>query len=322
MSGLVLDFVMFAGGMVALFFGGDWLVDGSSAIAKRFGIRPIIVGLTVVAFGTSAPELVVSLLAAVKGTDAVAVGNVIGSNIANIALILGVAPLIAVISIRPGILKREYVFALGTSLLAWVLAMDGMFQRWDGAILLAGLVVFLAWTVRTALAQRAETAAAVARGEVGAAPPPTGSLAKQIGLTLVGIAALIIGAQLLVEGAVGIARFFQVPELVIGLSVVSLGTSLPELVTSVAGARKGEDEIAVGNILGSNVFNICAVLGSASAIISLPVDTDALWRDFPIMVGFTVLLFVLMRWGFKLDRLRGLILLSGYLSYVLFIYLV
>ncbi len=314
-------------GMALLYFGGDWLVDSSSHLARRLGVKPLVIGLTIVAFGTSCPELLVSTISALNGQDSVALGNVVGSNITNIALVLGLVALLKPIPIEKTLLKKEYLITLIVAFILLACCLDFNVSRLDGALLTLGVIIFTFWAIWDAKKNKAPLPKEVA--ELAADTPETAGeassagkeLAKDIIFLLLGLGALVGGAKLLVIGATGVARALGVSELVIGLTMVALGTSLPELSTSVIGILKGEDEIAVGNILGSNIFNILAVMGVSAAIRPVGVEKIAFYRDIPIMIGITVLLGLLMRPGYKLSRWRGALLLTIYAAYTVYIYL-
>ncbi len=316
-------------GMALLYFGGDWLVDAASHLAKNLGVKPLVIGLTIVAFGTSCPELLVSTISALNGQDSVALGNVVGSNITNIALVLGLVALLKPIPIEKTLLTKEYLITLIVAFILLACCLDFQVSRLDGALLTLGVVIFTFWAIWDAKKNKAPLPKEVA--ELAADTPETAAdasaagagkeLAKDILFLLLGFGAVVGGAKLLVVGATGIARALGVSELVIGLTMVALGTSLPELSTSVIGIIKGEDEIAVGNILGSNIFNILAVMGISSAIRPVGVEKVAFYRDIPIMIGVTVLLGLLMRPGYKLSRWRGGLLLALYATYTVYIYL-
>ncbi len=324
---MVLFVLALIAGMALLYFGGDWLVDAASHLAKQLGVKPLVIGLTIVAFGTSCPELLVSTISALAGQDSVALGNVVGSNITNIALILGLVALLKPIVIAKSVLTKEYLITLIVSFILLAASLDFTVSRLDGIMLTLGVIIFTFWAIWDAkrsknplpkeLAELAESLPLSSDNQESGGP----SLAKNIVFLFLGFGALVAGAKLLVFGATGIARALGVSELVIGLTVVALGTSLPELSTSVVGIIKGEDDIAVGNILGSNIYNILAVLGVSSAIRPVAVERVAFYRDIPLMIAITILLGLLMRPGYKLSRLRGALLLTIYFAYTIYIYL-
>jgi len=318
---------MFSGllvlGLVLLYFGAEWLVKGASQIALRCGIAPLVVGLTVVAFGTSAPELLVSIKANLAGQDDLAVGNVVGSNICNIGLILGVGALMVPLTIQRQVVRRELPILLGVSVIFAVMLWDGEVQRWEAGLLFVGIVVYL-WSsfrmarkeakekgiVGTAEASDEISAEELAESQKGGAK----KVALDVGLVLVGLVTLVFGADFLIKGGVGIARIFGVSEVIIGLTMVALGTSLPELAASVVAAMKGEGDLITGNALGSCLFNILAVIGISGMIAPLGAG-ELKVSDIAVMVGITLLAFVFMWSRRKLSRIEGGILLVVYLGY-------
>ena len=302
----MLDYILVAGGLVALLAGGEALVRGAVAVAQRAGLSPLVIGATLVGFGTSAPELFTSLDAGLRGADGIAVGNVVGSNIANILLILGLAALIRPVVIPgPARIREMPMLAIATGA-AGVLMMDGALGRWDGALLFAGLLTYLTLALVTGRAQPADV-------EVGAVPQ---SLAVALGSALIGLVLIILGANWLVDGASGIALALGVPETVIGLTLVAVGTSLPELVTSVVAARRGHGEVALGNVLGSNIFNLLGILGLTALITPLEVPARIISGDNWAMAAVTAALCALCLWGRPMGRLPGAVLLLAYLAYV------
>jgi cation:H+ antiporter len=299
-----MTYLLFAIGLAALYFGGEYLVKGASSIARHFNLSPMVIGLTVVGFGTSAPEMLVSVQAALDGQPAIAIGNVLGSNIANILLILGISAVIAPLLIPVRKLWRDLGFMLLASATIWVMLLDGNVTRLDGVILLAGLVIFLIiafWTGQE-------------EPDLEAAPPAP--MLNAVLMTLGGLVVLVIGARLLVDSSTTIARSYGVSEAVIGLTIVAVGTSLPELATSVIAAIRKQTEIAVGNIVGSNIFNIFGILGVTSLIHPITADPrfasiDMIWVSIAA-VGLTVLAFILG----GLPRIAGAVLLAAYGAYV------
>jgi cation:H+ antiporter len=298
---------MFFAGLAALFFGGEYLVKGASGVARHFRLSPMVIGLTVVGFGTSAPELLVSLEAALDGKPAIAIGNVVGSNIANILLILGISALIAPLIIPVSKLWRDLAFMLAATAILWGMLLDGDVSRGEGALLILGLGVFLT------------TAFLTGKVEPDADADPIPPQWKSWAFTLGGLIVLVIGARLLVDSSVIIARQFGISEAVIGLTIVAVGTSLPELATSVIAAIRKQTEIAVGNIVGSNIFNIFGILGITALISPIPADPRFAAIDMPwaaaTAVGLTVLAVVLG----GLPRIAGAALLAGYGAYIYFI---
>lgn len=311
---MLFALILVLAGLLLLYYGAESLVTGSSRLALSYGVRPLVVGLTVVAFATSMPEMMVSLLAAFKGSAAIAAGNIVGSNIANIGLILGSAALLAPIAVARRTLTREVPMMVLASLLVYLLAADGLLGFFDGLLLFLCLLGFLGYCLVTA--RQAE----VLEGEACsvAVARTTAERRHDLGLILLGMLGLGGGAELMVRGAVVIATRFGVSEVVIGLSIVALGTSLPELAASMVSAWKGEMDISVGNVIGSNIFNVLFVLGVCPMIRPLDVAPRLLQIDFPVMLGFCLLLpaVLLLPPRHQLDRRRGGLLLGAYLLFI------
>jgi cation:H+ antiporter len=308
---MLLNFLALGSGLVVLYFGAERLVHGAASLALRFGLTPLVVGLTVVAFGTSAPELVVSVGSALGGRGGLAVGNVVGSNIVNTALILGLSVLIRPAPVKTQLLRLDVPLLVGVSVLLVGLLYDGVLSRADGALLTAGLVGYTGFNVWQSRRERAAVQADLA----DALPTPTGSWARDAAWALAGLVLLVVGAQLLVTGAVAIAEAAGLSEAVIGLTVIAIGTSLPELATTVVAALRGEGDIAVGNVVGSNVFNLLGILGVAALVTPLERGGVALF-DLGAMLFLTLLLVPLMRSGFQLARWEGGLLLGCYVAYL------
>lgn len=307
----MLSMILQAGiGLGLLFFGGDWLVRGASSLAARMGVSPLAIGLTVVAFGTSAPELVVSLQAAWRGSSDISVGNVVGSNIANIALILGLAACIKPIIAHAKIVRFDAPLMLFVSLwVVWVLA-DGQATRWEGVLLVVGLVVYLVVTFWRARRENRGVKDELA----SAAPEAPAGVGKSLLWVLVGLASLVVGGHLLVTTAVTLATRLGLSQAAIGLTIVALGTSLPELATSVAAAIKGQGDIAIGNVVGSNLFNILGILGITAAI--QPLQLGAITQiDLGVMVGLAALLALWIVVRPRLGRGLGGLLVAVYVGY-------
>lgn len=290
-------------GLVALLVGGDLLVRGAVGVARRFGVSPLVIGLTLVGFGTSAPELVTSLSAALAGAPAIALGNVVGSNIANILLILALAALIRPVSAQMAGLPREAAWVGGSALGLAVLAVAGQISFFAGIGLLALLAVYLWGAFRSS---------AVPAHDVDI---PTDALPKAAMFLVVGLALTIGGAIALVDGATGIARAYGVPEAVIGLTLVAVGTSLPELATTVMAARRGQSDVALGNILGSGIFNILGILGTTALFAKLPIESSLL-PDIGVMLATTAVLIGLLFWRRAISRASGLAFLLLYAVYM------
>ena len=311
---MLLHVVYLILGLVILYFGAESLVSGASKIALAFGISPMIIGLTIVALATSAPEFVVSLLAAVRGSPDLAVGNVVGSNVANIGLIVGASALLLPMAVERDVLRRDYPIMVTALAAAIGLAMWGArIDRVDGLLLLGILAFFLAACLRVAIRQNRHFRAT---GKMQAVGAESRKMGKQVARVIGGVAALVVGATLMVDSAVEIARYYAISELVIGATIVALGTSLPELATAVVAALRKEPDISLGNILGSNIFNTCFILGGVSLIQPIEVSEQALRLDMPAMVLIGLLLFPIMRLNYRVTRANGVVLLIAYLSYV------
>jgi cation:H+ antiporter len=313
----------FAAGLLALYLGAEWLVRGSGRLARRFGVSALIVGLTVVAFGTSAPEMVVSAFASGRGQGDMAVGNVIGSNIFNVLAILGITALLFPIAVERSLIRRELPLMLLITLLLPLLMFDGLVSRTDAGILIALFAVYLGLMIW--LARRdpvIDTGEAAFDRELLASDDPTRSRAlPSIGFVIAGLVALVAGARLLVDSSIIFARAAGVSELVIGLTVVAAGTSLPELATSTIAALRRESDIALGNVIGSNIFNLLAILGFSAAIRPLPLATDLIRFEIPVMIASSLLLVPLAFTGRRLDRWEGALLLLCYLGFLMLIFL-
>ncbi|MGC9363025.1 MAG: calcium/sodium antiporter [Fidelibacterota bacterium] len=299
----------FLAGFVLLYYGANFLVRGSSSIAVSFGVKKIVVGLTIVALGTSMPEFVVSLFAAVENVHGVSVGNIVGSNLANILLVLGLASVIRPIAAKRRIFILELPVLLIITLLFVVFCMDGLLRGFEGAIM---IVLFLVYMIFIIANRKVREGA-----DVELVPMENGHLLKNMLYSIFGIGGLVIGGQLTVRGAIGLARAFGISEVVIGLTVVAIGTSLPELFTSVLAVIKGEDEISIGNIIGSNLFNTAFVLGVVPMIRPLGIYPGVIRFENVLMLFVTVLFSVFLFVGRRLSRLEGLILLFIYGLFIL-----
>ena len=302
------------GGLIMLFIGAEGLIRGSSNLAIKIGITPLVVGLTVVAFGTSTPELVVSLKAALLGNSSISLGNVVGSNIANIALILGVAALIRPLDVHAKVIMREIPIMIGISILLLLLLIDGELGFIDGLIFVIGLIVYLVVNVLIARKEKnPEIDSEFSEGLKSKLGIPV-----SIVLMIAGLGLLILGANLFVQSAVAIAKIFNVSDAIIGLTIVAIGTSLPELITSIVAAYKKEADIAIGNVVGSNVFNILGILGITALII--PISSVGIsYVDLGVMLFTAIILFPLSRTGFSISRFEGALLLAGYGGYIYYL---
>jgi cation:H+ antiporter len=321
----MFDWLLLLTGLVLLAGGAEALVRGASRLAASLGVSPLVIGLTVVGFGTSAPEMIVSALASLEGQPATALGNVVGSNIANPGLILAIAALITPLRCDLQLLRRDGPIMVAISLLAWGLAWTGTFTRWQGALMLALLAGFIWLALRWARQEPSQLAEEFRQFEAdrGWLPPDSAATRRMLRARLVhaawiiaGLLLLVGGGYLLVESAIAIARRFGIAESVIAATLVAVGTSLPELATSVVAALRREADIAVGNIVGSNIFNLLGVLGLAAVIRPVPVAVAVRDFEFLWMVAFAAATAIILRTGHRITRLEGAILFAGYLAFV------
>lgn len=309
--------LLFLAGLVVLVAGAEILVRGASRLAAALRISPLVIGLTVVAFGTSAPEVAVSVTAALRGEGDVAVGNVVGSNIVNVLLILGASALISPLAVRAALIRRDVPLMIGVSALVPLLLWNGRVGRVEGTLLVAGLVTWVVLLVRWSRAESKDIAEEYAK-EFGV--PPPASAARTAGnalLVLAGLALLVAGARWLLAGAIEIARHAGLDERTIGLTLVAVGTSLPEIAASILAAWRGERDIAVGNVVGSNMFNVLAVLGTSAAVSPSGITSSPqiLRFDVPVMLLAAAVCLPLAWTGSRVSRLEGALLLSGYVAY-------
>jgi cation:H+ antiporter len=316
---MTVAFFAVAFGLLLLVWSADRFVEGSASTARHIGLSPLLIGMVIVGFGTSVPEMVVSALAAAQGNPGIALGNAYGSNITNIALILGLTALISPIAVHSQVLRKELpVLTVVTALAAWQLR-DGEVTRLDAMVLLAVFGGLMAWTIWQGLRQKADALGSEMEQELNVHAMP---LRRAIFWLVAGLVLLIISSRILVWGAVEIAHGFGISDLIIGLTIVAVGTSLPELASSVIAARKGEHDIALGNVLGSNLFNTLAVVGIAGAIHPLAVGPDLFNRDIPVMAALTLSLFVI-GYGFRgpgrINRFEGSLLLACYMGYMIYL---
>jgi cation:H+ antiporter len=316
---MVLNILLFFVGLAGLYFGAEWLVKGASRFARSFNLKPVVIGLTIVAFGTSTPELVTSVLAGIKHLNDIAIGNIVGSNIANIGLILGLAALIQPLKVDMKLIIREMPIVVGISLLLYFMGWNGVLSRHEGMILLVGIIVYILYVYRMAIKESKSVEQEYLEFEdhLGIAG---NRKSKDIFFILIGLGALVGGAHFLVNSAIYIARVIGISDLVIGLTVVAVGTSLPELATSMIAAIRKESDISIGNVLGSNIFNILAILGLAAIIQPLQINTASLRVDMPVMILFAICLIPIITWKFVLSRFQGVLLLIGYVAYVLWLF--
>jgi cation:H+ antiporter len=313
---VILATLAILAGFALLVWSADRFVDGAAATAGHMGMPSLLIGMVIVGFGTSAPEMVVSAMAALDGKPDLALGNALGSNIVNTGLILGITALVAPIAVHSKIIRRELPLLFGIGLLSGLLFWGGSLTRAEALLLLAGFFGLIGWTVFAALRGRGDALEAETEQELAAHAM---TLKTAVLWLAVGLVLLIVSSRVLVWGAVSIAEALGVSDLIIGLTIVALGTSLPELAASVMAARKGEHDIAIGNVVGSNMFNLLAVVGIAGVIAPMPtLAPELLTRDWPVMMAMTGLLFV-TAYGFRgpgrINRLEGALLLSTYVAY-------
>lgn len=307
------------GGLILLIWGADRFVHGAAAAARNMGVAPLLIGLTIVAFATSAPEILVSAVAALRGEPGLAVGNALGSNIANIGLVLGAVAIIKPIELKSATLRREMPALLAVTLLTVSLFLDSFMSRVDGLVMLTGLVIVMIWLARLGIQSAKTDPMSV---DYDAEIPQDVSMKTAVFWLLFGLITLLIGAELLVDGAMEIARFLGVSEVVIGVTLVALGTSLPELAVSVVSALKGEFGLAIGNIVGSNIFNLLAVIGVAATIAPAALPQSVLSLHIFVMVAFTLVLFA-MTYDYEgkaqLSRVEGIALAAAYVAYCTYV---
>lgn len=307
-------------GVALLIWGADRFVDGAASVAKNLRVPPMVIGLTIVSLGTSLPEMIVSAMAALDGNRDLGIGNVLGSNIANIGLVLGITALVIPLTVKSMTLRREMPVMFMVTLLAFALMADGALSRGDGIILIIGLVLLLAWITMLGLRDRDDPLVAEFTDSI----PDQMSMGMSLLWFVVGLTLLIISSRMVVWGAVEIAHLLGVSDLIIGLTIVAIGTSLPELVASLVSALKGEADLAIGNVIGSNMFNLLAVLAMPALIHPGAFAPEALMRDFPIMIGFTIALFVvsfaLKKSGGVINRFEGGLLTAGFAGYLILLY--
>ncbi len=327
---MLLQSVLLIVGIFGVYFGAEWLVKGSSNLSRDLGIKPIIIGLTVVAFGTSSPELAVSLTASIKGSDDIAIGNIIGSNIANIGLVLGVAAIVLPLKIESVIMKRELPLLIAFSVGLYLMAIDTEIGFVDGLFLFTGIILYISYQIYNAVNSKVKSHNSMGNtpdDEVG----KIGLLDKE-GLTkrkrllmntlyiVVGLTGLLIGAHVLINSAIFIAGRLGISEMVIGLTVVAFGTSVPEMATSVVSAFRKEVDICVGTVIGSNIFNILMVMGSVALIRPLNVASETLFFELPAMLLFSIALIPMMRGSLRVNRFEGFLLVLGYFIFIILLF--
>lgn len=309
-----------AGGLLTLIVGAEGLVRGASRLAAALGVSPLIIGLTVVAFGTSSPELAVSFQAALRGTMDIAVGNVVGSNIINILLILGISAIITPLAVHSQLLRLDVPLMVLVSFIFYLMSLDGWIGRIEGALLFGSLLLYIGWSIRKSRQEQQSVKQEYA-DEYGYRNGGAIGILKNIVFVAVGLGMLVIGSDWLVKGAVSLARLFRVNDLIIGLTIVALGTSLPELATSVVAAIKKERDIAVGNVIGSNIFNIMSVIGLSSLVTltGVQVSPIALHLDIPVMLAVSLLTLPIFFVDSRITRWEGAIMLVYLVAYFLYL---
>ncbi|MEB3120767.1 MAG: calcium/sodium antiporter [Snowella sp.] len=309
-------------GLVLLVAGAEVLVKGASRIAFMFGLSPLVIGLTIVAYGTSSPELMVSIQSSLAGQPDIALGNVVGSNIFNVLLILGISALITPLVVAQQLIRLDVPILIGISCLTLMFGMDGKISRVDGAIFVIGILLYTTFLlIQSRKEHNPEVTEEYEREYGGSTARSAQQIAINIGFVVLGLGLLVLGSKFLVDSSIAIARSFGVSELVIGLTLVAAGTSLPELATSVVASVRGERDIAVGNVIGSNIFNILAVLGGSSLFSSdgLTVSASALRFDIPVMIAVAVICFPVFITGQLIARWEGLLFLSYYVAYTAYL---
>ena len=308
----MIDILLIIVGLSGLFFGGEMFVRSASQMARQFGISMLVIGLTVVAVGTSTPELIVSVGAALEGSSDIALGNVVGSNIINIGLIAGLAALIMPFAVHVRMLRQEIPIMLGVTLIAYVLMLDQVLSRTDGILLLMGAAGYFTWMIVSS--RQVQVEADTSQDSQDETINPR----REVLFLVIGLVLLLAGARFTVNGAVNIATAIGLSELVIGMTLVAVGTSLPELVTSVVAARRGESDIALGNVVGSNIANLLVILGMTAVIQPIPVDQDVIQLDALVMIGFALLL-IPFAFNRHISRREGLAFVTAYIAYTVFL---
>jgi cation:H+ antiporter len=315
---MLINFLLFFFGLFLLYLGAEFLVRGASKIALMARIHPLIVGVTIVAFGTSSPEIIVSFVAAFSDKPDVAIGNIVGSNIANVGLILGLSAIIRTVKLRQTKIVAEVFWMLGASVLFILFSLNGMLEHWEGIVLFAALIIFVMLSIRISLQYRKEhlEVVGIPDGKISHLPKSLQILIFSI-MVFTGIAILVWGSNITIDSAVYIAREFGVSEIIIGLTLVAFGTSLPELATALISIIKKENAILIGNVIGSNIFNILCVGGLLSSFINIPVKARVINFDLPVMMFVSILLLPVVFWWNRIPRLLGIFLLFFYISYIL-----
>ncbi|MCL4268171.1 MAG: calcium/sodium antiporter [Anaerolineales bacterium] len=319
----IMTWVFFVGGLILLILGAEWLVRGASRLAAKVGISPLVIGLTVVAFGTSSPEMAVSVQSALAGQSDIAVGNVVGSNIFNVLFILGLSAIIAPLIVQQQLIRLDVPIMIGLSLLMYLMSLDGVIGRLEGVILFGGIIAYTVFLIRQSRKESKAVEDEYAQEYADKKETGWKPWVINLGLVVVGLVLLVQGSNWLVDSAISIARAFGLSELIIGLTIVAAGTSMPEVATSVTAAIKGERDIAVGNVVGSNIFNILAVLGLTSLVApdGVPVSQAAEAFDIPVMVSVAVMTLPIFFTGNRIDRWEGWLFLFYYAAYTTYLIL-
>lgn len=312
---MLLNSLIFVVGLGILYYGAEWLIKGAASLALSYGIRPLVVGLTVVALGTSMPEFLVNFFAALSGQDSLALGNIVGSNIANIGLILGLSAIVLPLAVGPAMLRKEYPIMLLVMILFWFIAMDGTISKWDGLLLIIGLIAFFVFLVLDARRHRAALTDVTSVETEEVKSPAWKKIVHIVG----GVVMLAVGARMMVVSAVTIAETLGIEPVIVGLTVVAIGTSLPELAASVLSAVRGETDLSVGNVLGSNLLNVLFVIGLTAMIRPLQVEQAVISLHFPVMLGFCIVLLPFMWTRYRLSRYEGVVLFIGFFIYVFYL---
>jgi cation:H+ antiporter len=317
---------LLVGGLVLLVIGAEALVRGASRLAAALGIAPLVIGLTIVAFGTSSPEMAVSVQSVLSGQTDIAVGNVVGSNIFNVLFILGISAIIIPLTVAQQLIRLDVPLMIGISIVLFLMALNGYIERWEGGVLFAGIIVYTIFQIVQSRKGKESAAVEAEYAEEYGKPEPRtpGRMLLNIGMAIVGLFLLVVGARWFVEGAIEIARAFGISELIIGLTIVAAGTSLPEVATSIVAAVRGERDIAVGNVVGSNIFNILAVLGLSSIVApgqGLPVAPGMIEVDIPFMIAVAIACLPIFVTGNTISRWEGIVFVAYYVAYTVYLIL-
>lgn len=313
-----MEYILLIAGLATLIFGGDALVKGAVGIALKFDISVLVIGMTVVAFGTSMPELLVSVKAAIDNHPEIAIGNVVGSNIANIALVLGLTTMILPIPVKFSTVRVDWPIMMLSSVIFYLFILNGVINWWEGLIYSIGIIAFTVFTIKNSSSNQKQIEE-IQEDELEMVEKKSYGLLKSIFFVVLGVVALTFGASWLLNGAVQIAKNYGLSEHIIGVTIVAFGTSVPELVTSVVAAFKKETDISVGNLIGSNIFNLLAVLGFTALIKEIPVSEQVITNDVFWMMGIAVILLPLMYYKYNINRIKGLILFASYFVYLFFV---